>query len=408
MTNLQLVSLRGLQENLIQGLHQNNYKASTVQLYNEHINQLHSYMLQQHISKYSPEVANSFYEELIKVKPYTESTKRFYRTVIRRLNDCYTGNGYVYSAPRKNLSLSIGFQTIVNNYIAYCEEIGNSPFTTKDKERAAHFFCENLEALGCYSFDKMTAPVVTKATIMITNRGLYPAIKDLLRYLQATYCVLNDFSTLVPKSNQGFRVPTTYTPEEIVKVENIVNKEASPGKRDYAIILLASRLGIRAGDIADLKFENLDFINNRITFFQNKTGNYTDLLLLPNIKNALQDYINNERPDSSLELVFLSSFAPYGRISYSVVSFAVKKNMERAGVDTLTKKHGPHSLRSSLATSMINDGIDYASVRKVLGHEGANTIRHYAELDIERLRLCALPAYEETGDFSNFLKGGVI
>jgi site-specific recombinase XerD len=406
MTMQKAVSIATLKEELINQLHEHHYKRSTIQLYTEQIDQLHKYMFQKHILLYNPDVSNTFYKEIIEIKQITECTKRFYRTVIRRLNDCYNANGYVYSVPRKNLEVSNDFQPYVNDYFIYCKKINNRPLTIKSKERTAHFFCENLEHLGCHSFDKMTAPIVIKATLMIKNHGFYPELKDLLRYLLVVSSVTKDFSTLVPKSNRGFRIPTTFTTQEIAKVERTVNKHSISGKRDYAIILLASRLGIRAGDIASLKFHNLDFNNNHITFTQNKTGNYSNLLMIPDIKNALQDYINNERPDSPLEAVFLSSFAPYGEISYSVVSFAVKKNMIHSGVNISGKKHGPHSLRSSLATSMVNDGIDYSAVRKVLGHEGPNAISNYAKLDIDRLRLCALPSPPTSGAFKCLLEGG--
>lgn len=169
-------------------------------------------------------------------------------------------------------------------------------------------------------------------------------------------------------------------------VEQFVDTSVPPGKRDLAIILLASRLGIGAGDIAAMKFSNLNFEHDRICFVQNKTGNSSDLYMLPEIKAALLDYLGNERPSSRNESVFLKAIAPHDGISYSVVSFAVKKHMQRSGIDFSKKKHGPHSLRSSLATSMVNDGIDYDSVRKILGHESENAIKHYARVDAAMLQ----------------------
>lgn len=406
MPEQQTLTLLKLKDKLIQKLHENNYKPSTIQLYSELINQLHKYMLKKDILLYTPDVPITFYKEKIEPKGISEHNKRFYRTVIRRLDDCYYGKGYIYTIPRKDLSVSDGFQPFISNYFDYCKKINNRPLTIKSKERTVHFFCENLEKLGIHSFSKMTAHIVIRATLMIKNHEFYPELKDMLRYLLTISCVNQDFSTLVPKSHNHSNVPTTYTVQEISSLEKAVDKHTISGKRDYAMILLSSRLAIRAGDIASLKFSNLDFDNNRITFTQNKTGNYTDLLMIPEIKKALQDYINNERPSSSLKAIFLCSFAPYREISYSVVSFAVKKNIIRSGINISGKKHGPQSLRSSLATSMVNDGFDYDSVRRVLGHEGPNAISNYAKLDLNRLRLCALPAPPTSGDFKRILEGG--
>lgn len=76
----------------------------------------------------------------------------------------------------------------------------------------------------------------------------------------------------------------------------------------------------------------MDFKNERIRFVQRETDNPTDLPMIPEIKEALQEYLSTEHPISELDLVFLSSFAPYGEISYSVVSFTVKKHMKLAGI----------------------------------------------------------------------------
>lgn len=204
------------------------------------------------------------------------------------------------------------------------------------------------------------------------------------------------------------RIPETYDISEIIEIENAVDRTSSIGKRDYAILLLASRLGMRAGDIASLKLDSLDFKNQRICFIQNKTGNVSELYMVPEIKTALMDYLSTDRPASTSDYVFLKSCAPYSEISYSVVSFAVKKHMIRSGINIAGKKHGPHSLRASLASSMVNDGISYETVRKVLGHDSPNAIRHYARLDIQMLRNCALACPAPSGTLHQFLKGGRI
>lgn len=272
------------------------------------------------------------------------------------------------------------------------------------KQRACHFFCSNVSTVGCQNIKTLDIQTVSRAILMEKNHEFWTCIKDLLLYLAVSGITTSDFSTVVPRSHRGIKIPSTYSNEEISRHENTVDRTVSPGKRNYAMILLTSRLGIRAGDIAGLHLSDLDFGNERIRFVQRKTGNLTDLPIIPEIKEALHEYISTERHSSELNLVFLSSFAPYGEISYSLVSFTVKKHMKLAGIDTFGKRHGPHSLRSSLATSMVNDGIDYDSVRKVLGHEGPNTIKHYAKLDIERLRFCVLKSPEELVPLKFFCK----
>ena len=93
--------------------------------------------------------------------------------------------------------------------------------------------------------------------------------------------------------------------------------------------------------------------------------------------------------------------APYGRITTSIIRHATDRYFHKAGIDTSRKKHGPHTFRSSLASSMVNDGVSYETVRRILGHSDLNVIKHYAKGDIENLRLCALDPPRPKGIFAD-------
>ena len=98
--------------------------------------------------------------------------------------------------------------------------------------------------------------------------------------------------------------------------------------------------------------------------------------------------------------------APYKGITTSVLRFATSKYFGLAGVDVSGKKHGPHTFRSSLASSMVNDDVPYEAVRAILGHSDPDAIKHYAKLDIEKLRECAIEVPKPSGSFKTFLDGG--
>ena len=112
------------------------------------------------------------------------------------------------------------------------------------------------------------------------------------------------------------------------------------------------------------------------------------------------------RPQKDYKEIFLRTHAPYKPITSEAIKYAVRCCFSKANINTNGKKIGPHSLRSSLATSLINDSISYETVRTILGHNDKNVIQHYAKLDIERLRICALPAQPSYGAFKDFLEGG--
>ncbi|OLN25817.1 putative integrase/recombinase [Desulfosporosinus metallidurans] len=173
------------------------------------------------------------------------------------------------------------------------------------------------------------------------------------------------------------------------------------------MLLLATRLGMRSGDIARLTFDEIDFGGNFIRLVQEKTQQPLELPLLPEIKDAIQNYIKNARPIVNDECrIFLRQKAPYQGITTSALRFATTKYFRKAGIDISGKKHGVHTFRSSIASSMVNDQVPYDVVRKVLGHTDPDAIKHYARVDIERLREYAIPVPEPSGVFEAFLDGG--
>lgn len=228
-----------------------------------------------------------------------------------------------------------------------------------------------------------------------------------LKYLYKESIVEYDYSTIVPHYTRPFIIPTTYSEDEILKVENAIDRSSKIGISDYTMLLPATRLGMRSGDIAGLTFDEIDFEGNSIHLVQEKTLQMLELPLLPEIKDAIMNYIENARPTVNDEYpIFLRQNAPYQGITTSAIRFATTKYFRKAGIDISDKKHGLHTFRSSLASSMVNDQVPYDVVRKVLGHTDPNAIKHYAKVDIERLREYAIAVPAPSGVFEAFLKGG--
>ena len=138
----------------------------------------------------------------------------------------------------------------------------------------------------------------------------------------------------------------------------------------------------------NLKFENIDFENNYIKLIQQKTKKELCLPLINNVKMALLDYIKNERHDSTdKDFIFITMKAPYTKIKSSTsIYYILTDAMNKAGIDYSNKKHGPHSLRHSLATNMINENIPLEDVSSILGHESTTTTNIYITKDTTHLR----------------------
>lgn len=229
-----------------------------------------------------------------------------------------------------------------------------------------------------------------------------PYVRHFLKFIAMNGMTANDLSTFVPNVRFDNKLPSTYTVDEIASAESTISRDDRRGKRDYAIFLLASRLGLRAGDIVRLHKDSLDFNNDIISFTQHKTHKAVSHTMLPEIREALEDHLACSGYNSD-GYVFAGTLVPYSLLTNTTISNTVTKYLEKASVDTIGKHHGPHSLRASMATSMVNDSVPYDAVRKALGHSDPNAIKHYAKNDLENLRRCALDVPAASGILLDYL-----
>lgn len=329
------------------------------------------------------------------------------RTAVYRLNDLVDDTWKdVHSDKGKHFSLSYEFSITIDKYCNHESDIGLATGTIRNKRYAISWLLHELGKMECNSVEQFSPKVIAMACTKITDHSLWGEIRVFLRHLVAMGEIGADYSTLVPHYSKPYVLPSVYSIEEIKQIEKSVDTSTVMGKRDYAIILLASRMGMRSGDIVKLKIED---IRNRqeINIVQEKTGNILHLPIINEVRTAIDDYLSF-RPMSISDEIFINIYAPYKTITTSTIRNALKKYITAAGIDTGNRKKGPHMLRSSLASSMVNDDISYETVRKVLGHSSNSAIKHYARIDVEKLRQYCLEPPITTGNFKAFLCGEVI
>lgn len=150
---------------------------------------------------------------------------------------------------------------------------------------------------------------------MQNNKDGWAVIRMFLRYLNCAGLINRDFSTIIPHFKRAFRLPSTYTEDEVSRFEGAIDTNSKIGKRDYTMLLLATRLGMRSGDIANLTFSSLDFGNDTISITQEKTSEPLVLPMIPAVKTALADYLKNGRPKSDQPYVFMRANAPFEKIT---------------------------------------------------------------------------------------------
>jgi integrase/recombinase XerD len=164
------------------------------------------------------------------------------------------------------------------------------------------------------------------------------------------------------KSRKQNRIPSVWTQENVIKLLDVIDRGNPAGKRDYAMILLVARLGLRTIDIKRLKLDNLKWRDNRLEFVQSKTSGMLSLPLLPDIGWAIIDYLQNGRPKVESPFVFLrylaplESFSDEDRLHQIIVKYM---RLAKIPISPKTRK-GMHSLRHTLASRLLNEHTPFA------------------------------------------------
>lgn len=238
------------------------------------------------------------------------------------------------------------------------------------------------------------------SSVQNTKPYVLTRIKRFLSFLYGNGYIQKDFSQLFKgiRSYRKEKLPSYYDVNEVSKIENSIGRTSALGKRDYAMILLASRLGLRSSDIRLLKFSNLDWDKNQIHLQQFKTKRDIMLPLLSDVGDALIDYITNGRPSSPLKNIFLTASHPYRELHASSFSAIVSQYIYRSGIDFKGKHVGPHSLRHSLATLLLREGTGLPIISEVLGHSSTGPTMTYLGVDMVALLECSLdvPVVDES------------
>lgn len=287
--------------------------------------------------------------------------------------------------------------------IQHLMNLRRSTVTINDYRLYLSEFLYHLEKEGVHHKEEIAEKhIVSFVLAHPTNKvNIVSALRVLFRFWNEEHILERDFSLFFEafRVKHPERVPSFFSKEEVLKIENSVSRSSAVGKRNYAMTLLASRLGLRASDIANLQFGDIDWDNSLITLTMKKTKKVIQLPLLTEVGNAIIDYLKNGRPKSNLGSVFLSSRAPYVGATKACVCAAINEIIKRSGVDINLKHHGPHSLRHSLASAMLHEETSLPVISESLGHRHTDTTMVYLKIGITSLMKCALPVPSVTGGF---------
>ena len=180
--------------------------------------------------------------------------------------------------------------------------------------------------------------------------------------------------------------------DELILIKRaLINKESGLSLRDRAVGTLAFYTGLRCCDIAGLKVNAIDWENEKIYIFQQKTKVPLELPLSVSIGNAIYDYLTSERPETDCDYLFISEHRPYRRLTNITICSTSNKIMKAANIRQNTgERKGFHIFRHHLAVELLGGGIPQPVISKTLGHTSPTSLEPYLSADLNHLKGCAL------------------
>jgi site-specific recombinase XerD len=200
-----------------------------------------------------------------------------------------------------------------------------------------------------------------------------------------------DMAASVPKVSTWrlAALPTTIPAEDVRRLLNDCHRNSPLGRRNHAMLLLICRLGLRAGEVAFLTLDDIDWEAGELVV--HGKGGSTDRLPLPaDVGDAMEKYLRYGRPQCTTRRFFIRSRAPFeGFRSYAGVSATVCYEFARSGLSPSHK--GAHILRHTLATQMLHRGASLSEISEILRHRDLLSTQTYAKVDLNALRPLCLP-----------------
>ncbi len=403
----QAKSTSHLIKNVKEELSKAGYKLASIQVYQRYWNALLKYEANNGIKSYSPQCGLDFLDAIYGISVFTSLSKqdKVRARSITLLND-YSRDGMLF--PSVGCLPTISFLCCFCQILEDFKEYQTSKFqisntTLYSYNRHLGRFLLYLEKHNITELHQLNPGIILgycashSTSSPSTLHNSFCALRVFLRYLKTDGLLETDYSNFVPSVcyQRDSKIPSTFTTDEAERIFQAIDRSNPMGKRDYAIIMIAYRLGLRSSDIRSLVFSEIHWEKNTIELTMKKTDKSIALPLLEDVGQALIDYIKFGRPVSNSNVVFLRHISPIKPISAPGMTAIVKRYANKAGVGcTPGHRNGPHAMRSSLASALLAENVPLPIISGILGHSSTRTTELYLKIDIKQLRNCSLDVPE--------------
>lgn len=291
------------------------------------------------------------------------------------------------------------FVDIRSRFQIFCEKKSYSRVTTEHYVKQSSYLMDYLAAQGMDDFTAVTLNTVN-AYIRTLAGFTYKTVEQhicslraFFRFLYQEGIVPDDLAAKMPmvKARKQAAIPSVWTHEELKQLIGAIDRGSPKGRRDYAIILIACRLGLRCTDIKNLCFENFNWAEKKLCFTQSKTGQPMELPLVPDVGWAVIDYLKYGRPKVDSSRIFVRHMAPFLPFSEGDhLDQLIRAYMVKAHIPMRGRHRGMHSLRHTMASVLLEKDTPLPVISDIIGHLDTNSTAVYLKVDMERLVECPL------------------
>ena len=399
------IPLRQLLNQLEQELIRLGYKEATLNYYRSNWKKLISYFDKRNETFFSEAIAMQYVDEKCdffakeEAGILTQSNIYLFR-IVRMIGD-FNQHGTVLRRYHRSLSKinQANHQKLLDQFKDACIVAEYAKSTQKSYYRTAeNFLCFieaneiELEILTAVNLNDFVKTLVGYSYKMV--EFVLCGTRAFLRFLYRENVLVADLSDSIPNMQvrKQTRIPSVWEKDDLIKLISAIDQGNPSGKRDYAMILLVARLVLRSIDVKRLTFSNFNWDENYLEFSQSKTARPVRLPLLKDVGWAVIEYIKNGRPISDSPYVFLRHLAPIEPFSdEDHLHQIIVKHMRVAKIPVSGKKKiGMHSLRHTLATTLMEKHTPIQEIADILGHQNTESTPIYLKSSLGLLSECAL------------------
>lgn len=403
------MNLEMITEGLEQLLQENNYTPATIRFYEREWSKIQSFLTEEYgntdydmerglkylenhygfITKYNDGTLSQQRVQLLRVVHMLEDY-RLHQVLTRR-----------YYASKNPITLNAYYSDVSADYSKYLDSTDLSMSTIGHYKGISLVFMDYLQQRKMESTMNITMDTCNSYLKTLAGYSFKTieqnvcGIRHFLRFLYSAGMLSADYAVKIhmPAVSKSAKIPSAWKLDELKAMLSAIDRKSPIGKRDYAMILLACILGLRIGDIKNLRFQNFNWGDKKLSLIQHKTHKPLSLPIPDAVGWAVIDYIKNGRPQYyETDHVFLKHMPPFDPIgNENHMQQQLVRYMRKAGIDQRTKKHsGFHSLRHSAASMLLEMETPLPIITDILGHSDSDVTAVYLKTDLKKLAECVL------------------